>query len=941
MPAVMTSCKDYDDQINDLQGQIDSIRLDVDKFIKLIESGSVITNVTSSSDGVVFTLSDGKSYTITNGKNGENGTPGTAWTIGDDGYWYENGKKTSYRAIGQDGATGPQGPKGEAGAAGQNGEYYVPNVKTGNFDIYKDGKYVKDSGISWRTSGGVTAAYVGNVLTLSWVNDRGETVSQKVNIGSQMGTIAFVPSVLSNVGGYPTTDKPFYHVESYLDNAKYTSGTYKFIPQTQWNRSNEVNLQYRISPQDAYIPEEGVFGAFINRVVTTRATNDMKTLMNVASFDAAGASASGVLDVKATYNKTAKTNTGNDIAAFQLIYGQVPFTTDYIAPTSKGINVEIVNPVATKAGNAAVTYYTRDVAITSASAETSDFIQNIAGVSLTKAPNLEVQYSSAEGLDLAPLVDLYTPTEKKFLTELDFNRACMSYEFSLPESYLSNDAQKTNQQWFAELVDGHIIKANSKNLTNGLTPAKGRTPVVRVDAYMEDNLGEAKRLVASSYIKLVFVETPSKPGTDVTYDPYYMTVKKYEYHNLKSNWETIGQMQWQDVNNQIYGIANLSSDNFWNYYGGTQDNYNVKITTTQKNGQEKVIANTDAHANQPLTLTADGIKCEVTLGNGATQTSNILFQLDNKVKTENTYKDINSDGAEYQIVITINSDNIKSRGDIKVIQKFYVREDCTPYAYNPNYYLPTFSYDGKTYNDCVVTKGTNKSGKWELKMAVAEAFKMINGQNIFSYYNTVNNVTAINFTLPNITANSGVAYDATNKVISLSDAMTTEYKVAQLNYNTTLVNGETCDFKLYVVFQNPFKSASPLTAQTLKGNAIGKQTVDVKPSVKVVDTQNNAIYSWVTNALKLSSVATDTYKLTSDMISVKYEFVKNQAYNDFYSQLDIAGGAVFGIDASTGVVTYDNLGATLQVAPKLTVRATVTVNKISVVTCDIPFNVTK
>ena len=65
-----TSCKDYDDDINNLQGQIDGVIKDVAQLQEMIKAGSVITNVTSNNDGIVITLSDGKSYTITNGKNG-------------------------------------------------------------------------------------------------------------------------------------------------------------------------------------------------------------------------------------------------------------------------------------------------------------------------------------------------------------------------------------------------------------------------------------------------------------------------------------------------------------------------------------------------------------------------------------------------------------------------------------------------------------------------------------------------------------------------------------------------------------------------------------------------------------------------------------------------------------------------------------------------------
>lgn len=155
--GTVTSCKDYDDDINSLQKQIKANADKIAEIEKLVKGGSVITNVAQSETGVTVTLSNGKSFNLTNGKDGaqgaqgiqgEPGKPGTAWTIGEDGYWYCDGKKTDNLARGPKGEQGEQGIQGEPGAAASV-EYYVPNPETHHFDIYKDGKKVKDSGISF------------------------------------------------------------------------------------------------------------------------------------------------------------------------------------------------------------------------------------------------------------------------------------------------------------------------------------------------------------------------------------------------------------------------------------------------------------------------------------------------------------------------------------------------------------------------------------------------------------------------------------------------------------------------------------------------------------------------------------------------------------------------------------------------------------------------
>ena len=92
--TTLQSCKDYDDDIQNLQQQIDANSKAIKAIEDLIKNGSVITNVAEADNGVTVTLSDGKKFTIANGKDGEAGTPGTAWTIGADGYWVKDGVKT-------------------------------------------------------------------------------------------------------------------------------------------------------------------------------------------------------------------------------------------------------------------------------------------------------------------------------------------------------------------------------------------------------------------------------------------------------------------------------------------------------------------------------------------------------------------------------------------------------------------------------------------------------------------------------------------------------------------------------------------------------------------------------------------------------------------------------------------------------------------------------
>ena len=122
MGLFFPSCSDdYDDDISRLEQEIAANAAAIQQIQDLVKSGSVISNVESSANGVTVTLSNGKTFEITNGTNGIDGTPGTVWTIGDDDYWYQDGVKTEYLARGPQGEQGIQGPQGEKGEKGDTG----------------------------------------------------------------------------------------------------------------------------------------------------------------------------------------------------------------------------------------------------------------------------------------------------------------------------------------------------------------------------------------------------------------------------------------------------------------------------------------------------------------------------------------------------------------------------------------------------------------------------------------------------------------------------------------------------------------------------------------------------------------------------------------------------------------------------------------------------
>ncbi len=957
-------CKDYDDDIDNLQTQIDAIKVTLDGLKAKVDGGAVITGVTKGDDGIVVTLSDGNKYELTNGKDGAKGKDATVWTIGEtDGYWYENGVKSKYKAVGTDGnngSAGEQGPAGGDGKPGENGQYYVPNETTGCFDIYKDGKLVEATEISWKTAaeGGMTAILSGNELTLTGVEGVEEGGSVKILSGIVLSSVAFIPDVVMTDMPYATTSKPFYHIEEYLDETKYTKDTYDFIDQEDWDKSNVVDMFYRLNPEDANVTNNTIFG-FIDRIVTTRAVGDNKTLLNVAEKDLKD----GVATIGATINarELSAEDLERNIAALQAWYGQKPLTSDYVYATSEAIDFVLANTDETKTGDVKATvFYPRTKSIEKG--ETDEYVKSF--VALNKAANISFAYNTS--IDLNDYVGLYCEDLKEWLPDLGFKG--ITYEFTIPENYLANDDDKTNQQWFIvkdETMNGDnaltngTIKVNPE--VNNETPATGRTPIVRVDAFMTSNTG-AKKLVASSYIKLSISEYGEKP----VYDPINMAAPMaVDYHLLQSGYNAFDNadnhyasvsMGYQDINNKIYGTAHLTSTTFWNYYGGTDPagkTYNVSLTVLDTDNKEKVLLNENVNQKTNNKIEQDGIIFNINLNNEATTTSAVKVGVNNKALTNHTYKDVDGKGARYTITITIAS-NDNSHGDIKLNQIFYVKENCTAYTYNPLYYKSSYTslVDGKKYNDCIVVKGQiGVSDAWEMSSVVSEHFAKRENEdkvweNIFTYYNKVDNVEKLTFawTAEKITDVTPIIPFTTDQTVKLTTAMTQRDIVKNMGYTKTLVNGEECKtFDYNIVFLNPFVAGA--AKEVVVEDRIGESTGETMPQVLVKDNSTETIYSYDSKnkKLALSDIATGTYKLTSDIVSVTYAFDKTTAA---WKELDgnKSDDSILEVsndEKDAGKVTWKNQGALLQKDYALTVVATVTFKDLSVVKCNIPVRIAK
>lgn len=95
-------CKDYDDDIDNLQTQIDANKASIADLQKFVDAGNWVTKVDDITNGFRITFNNGKTYDVVNGKDGEPGVgqPGesSTVTISETGEWLINGKPTGWSA---------------------------------------------------------------------------------------------------------------------------------------------------------------------------------------------------------------------------------------------------------------------------------------------------------------------------------------------------------------------------------------------------------------------------------------------------------------------------------------------------------------------------------------------------------------------------------------------------------------------------------------------------------------------------------------------------------------------------------------------------------------------------------------------------------------------------------------------------------------------------
>ena len=131
-------CKDYDDDIDNLQTQIDANKASIAELQNFVKEGKWVTNVEQITDEFKITFNDNKSYSITSGKDA---TPTTIKIDPVTKNWIVNDNDLGICAEGKKGADGKPGAAGSPGGKGEDG--YAPQISENGFWMVWDAETKK------------------------------------------------------------------------------------------------------------------------------------------------------------------------------------------------------------------------------------------------------------------------------------------------------------------------------------------------------------------------------------------------------------------------------------------------------------------------------------------------------------------------------------------------------------------------------------------------------------------------------------------------------------------------------------------------------------------------------------------------------------------------------------------------------------------------------
>ena len=558
--TTFTACsqKNYDDDIANLQAQIDANLKKINEINTLVTSGSVISSTTTTTNGVKITLSNGTSFDIVNGTNGKDGT---VWSIGTDGYWYQNGTKTNYYALGTNGTNGTNG---------KDGIYYVPNAQTGCFDIYNaDGTFKQATTISYLPTGTITAVDDGADITLSGVSGTtGPIVIAKTN---HLRGLVFIPQLY--VGGVAA-------IKYYSFNYNTQKTSILDDPNEKWINDKDGTPINRIGTAQYHVNPSNVNENYVKNNLSFITDDNVESrslstgLVVTPTYPTSGGlSSDGILTVNVKVDGTPADGDHISMVALHInpkysnssteeIEG---ITSDYARIYKESLENIAISDIKSDVQRGSDHHYAFQVptgyfryrtliSTTDVNAAISDIVWD---QTPTAADGCDYKVPYNSSLNLNEYAGIVYGTSKTLLGKEEMKALNLSLSFEAVKNYTLGSGTSTDQANFIANPSstGGIIIPQFGGKTS--TACIGRTPIIRV------KLMHGSEIVKVSYIKIKIV---SKIDDNTTYAFKEGGMGNFDLSTQACGTESITLTSDVTSMNEMYDSWEYSNEDFTNTY---------------------------------------------------------------------------------------------------------------------------------------------------------------------------------------------------------------------------------------------------------------------------------------------------------------------------------------------------------------------------------------
>ena len=642
--STFTSCKDYDDDISGLQSQIDQLKKTIDEINSQITAGSILTDVVKNDNGITVKLSNGKTYDITNGKDGKAGS--VVKIV--DGVWYIDDVSTGLNAKGDKGDKGDQGDPGTPGAPGTNGTngtdgtngtngkdgaYYLP--KEDGYFYKVDGNTETKTGIMWKTASNdaITAVMGEEDLKLSHVLKSDGTYGEyTISLSSNLRGIVFMKDGDSRayVDGVPAIRISSFEYKALSAGATkdskaeiWTEGAAKVV-------NPETYAYYHVNPANA--SEEQLK----NLIFALEANGDFIKSRANASADFAAKPEfvefkDGILKVKVNVTGTPATAEKITTVALQAQRknGET-VTSDYVTIFKKDMDPLYLADVEKINSSTPEDYHYRrgtvgiSVKDTEAGAKVKNSLVWSEDAQKKEVVDTVVAYNGQ--LDLSTFVGVHQKSSTGCSVVKDLTPLGMSIKYEVVKNYILGD-NKTDQKDFVTVTEDGIVTPKVFNTTG--QAAIDRTPIVRV------SLMNGSNVVQVAYVKIKIVKPSEiKPAKD----PIPLTVDEFKF---VCGQDGKSETTVEQINVQLYNKLGMSKNEFHKAYPYFTDCAHVKADV----GTVKAKPEADAEGGMTYLYTwtiknedlwkhaGEEVSNEIVFKNAATNaTDSVVVVLKSKIK---------------------------------------------------------------------------------------------------------------------------------------------------------------------------------------------------------------------------------------------------------------------------------------------------------------------